>query len=169
LLGAQPRFRRMPLEYFARWSWPQRRGLGSLSGKKAAQRHEKGASYVVHLPEERLILTLRSASSYLEVATLGPDAERLAGVAMLLGDDRRIESIDVRHGGAQVVHLQGGHGTKLYVTDAPFDDPKELEPRPLPSVIFPAFGELDAAAALPRDPWAYVVLPPGFDPPQPWA
>ena len=157
----------MPLEYFARWSWPQRRGLEPLSEKKAAQRHEKGDSYVVHLPEERLVVTLRRPTSYLEVATLGPDGDRLAGVAMLVGDDRRIESIDVRQGGAQVVHLQGGHGTKLDVTDAPFDDPKELESRALPSVSFPAFGELDEVAALPRDPWAYVVLPPGFDAPQP--
>jgi len=157
----------MQLEYFARWGWPQRRGLDPLTEKKATQLHEKGDTYVVHVVDERLVGTLRGETSYLALGFLGPASERLGGVALLLGEGRRIESIDVRQHEDQVVRLQGGHGPRLTVAEAPFDEPTEFDPRPPPGFDFPGFGRLEDVVRLPRDPWAYVVLPPGFEPPKP--
>lgn len=159
----------MDVEYFARWSWPEGRGLEPLTEKKSARLHDKGKTYVAHLVDEQLVLTLRPETRYVALGLLGPSRERLGGVALVLGGTATIESIDVRQHGEQVVRLQGGHGASLSVTIAPFDEPTEFDPKPLPTLTFPALGEYAKLVKLPRDPWEYVELSPGFDPPRPCA
>lgn len=159
----------MHVEYYARWSWRQGRGLEPLTQKKAARLHDKGDTYVAHLVDEHLVLTLRPETGYVALGFLGPPGERLGGVALILDGTPTIESIDVQQHGREAVRLQGGHGASLIVTIAPFDEPTEFDPKPLPALTFPKLGEHAELAKLPRDPWDYVRLPPGFNPPRPAA
>jgi hypothetical protein len=155
------------IEYFARWNWLLGHGLDPLSDKQLARIHGKGDTYVAHLPDEHLLLTLRPENGYVALRSISPSGPPLSGVALVLDGAPTIESIDVRQGGDEVVRLQGGHGPTLTVTTAPFDQPTEFTPRPLPALRFPAPGDYSDLVKLPRDPWAYVELPDGFDPPRP--
>ncbi|MGH3549643.1 MAG: hypothetical protein ACRDQU_16350 [Pseudonocardiaceae bacterium] len=159
----------MDIEYFARWLWSEGRGLEPLTRKQVARLHDKGRTYVVHLVNEQRVLTIRPETGYVALAFLGPSGERLGGIALVLGGTPVIESIDVQQHGTEVVRLQGGHGISLTVTTAPFDEPSEFHPKPLSALTFPALGEYAELAKLPGDPWEYVELPSGFDPPQPRA
>lgn len=159
----------MRIEYFARWSWSDGRGLEPLTETKAARVHDKGHTYVAHLLDEQLVLTLRPETQYVALGFVGPSGERLGGVALILGGPSRIESIDVQQYGEEAVRLQGGHSESLTVTTASFEEPAEFDPKPLPGLTFPALGEYAEVVKLPRDPWDYVKLPPGFDPPRPVA
>lgn len=157
----------MQIEYFARWNWLRGQGLEPLTDKQLARVHAKGHTYVAHLPQEHLVLTLRPETRYVALGFVGPSGEELGGVALVLDDPPTIESIDVQQHGEEVVRLQGGHGPTLTVTTAPFTQPREFAPVPLAAVSFPPPGDYAELLKLSRDPWDYVELPPGFDPPRP--
>ena len=113
----------MEVTYFSRWLWAEGRGLDPLSEKRLASIDRKGSTYVAHLPEERLALTLRPESRFVSLGFLAPTGERLGGIALIVGPPQRIESIDVWQHQEEIVRLQGGDGDRLTVSTAPFSDP----------------------------------------------
>jgi hypothetical protein len=157
----------MEVTYFSRWLWAEGRGLDPLSEKRLASIDRKGSTYVAHLPEERLALTLRPESRFVSLGFLAPTGERLGGIALIVGPPQRIESIDVWQHQEEIVRLQGGDGDRLTVSTAPFSDPTVFSVRNVPDIAFPSIGDYDAIAELPRNPWDYIDLPTGFTPPQP--
>jgi hypothetical protein len=155
------------IEYFARWIWSEGRGLEPLTQKQVTRRHRKGETYVAYLVDEHLVLTLRPETKFAALGFVSPSIKPLGVVALTLGDPTTIESISVWQHGEQVVRLQDGGDTSLIVVDAPFDEPTEFDVKPLSALAFPALGDYATQAKLPRDPWEYVVLPSGFEAPQP--
>ena len=155
------------MQYFAQWLWPENHGIDPLSARRAAAIDAKGTTYVAYLPSEKLVLTLRRDTLFVDLGFVSAAGERRGGVA-ILGDPPRFESIDVCSHDEEIVRLQASRDSHTFSTlTAPFDEPREFEARDLPPVTFPDFGDYEAFKGVSHDPWSYVVLPDDFDPPRP--
>lgn len=160
------------VEYFQRWVFDEGRGVQPLTKARAATVHAKGSTYAVYIPEEHVVLTLRPETAFVDLGLLSPAGAELGGITWQWGQPDGITELGVirtviEDGSKIRLQRRPGDG-EASVLVAPFREPKSFAMVPdYVAVTFPAFGEYHELVALPRDPWAYVSLPDGFQPPTP--
>ncbi len=160
------------MTYYERWVFDEGRGLGPLTAASAAKVHVAGGSYVAVLGVEHLVITLRGQTRSVGLAFLSRAAETYGAITWrwpLPGGASALAAVNVLGDGGAVWRLERDpREPAVSVVRAPFTEPKTfaIVPR-LATVNFPIFGRYAELAALPRNPWAYLQLPPGFRPPPP--
>lgn len=156
----------MDVAYFERWARHQQRGIGPKSSAEAESLHRSGDSVVAVFASDDLLVTTRGSYLSLFVGLAEPRGAVAWGID---GGDERVllEEVRVIHEPIDFIYRRDHASDALTgVAGTQAIGPRSLAPNPdLEALTRPAFGAWEPVLDLPRNPWAYVVLPDDWTPP----